>query len=93
MLARLRSHVLHREIWAEGAAQLGLQPLIRGVWALLENRPGAQQCHRYQWGYPDGFWVSELLWVCPWFCRLLSSLFNPPGFGYRFLAKTLVSSR
>ena len=42
-------------IWAEDEARLGLQPIVRRVWAPMGERPSAHHCRRYQWVYTDGF--------------------------------------
>ncbi len=56
-VAWLRSHFPHWdvEIWAEDEARLGLQPVIRRVWAPIGKRPTAHHCRRYQWVYTYGF--------------------------------------
>ena len=36
-------------------ARLGLQPIVRRVWAPVGERPSAHHCRRYQWVYTYGF--------------------------------------
>lgn len=43
------------EIWAEDEVRLGLQPIVRRVWAPIGERPLAHHCRRYQWVYTYGF--------------------------------------
>ncbi len=56
-VAWLRSLFPNREIaiWAEDEARLGLQPIVRRVWAPVGERPSAHHCRRYQWVYTYGF--------------------------------------
>jgi hypothetical protein len=55
--AWLHSLFPNREIviWAEDEARLGLQPIVRRVWAPIGERPSAHHCRRYQWVYTYGF--------------------------------------
>lgn len=43
------------EVWAEDEARIGLQPIIRRVWARRGERPLATHRVRYQWLYAYGF--------------------------------------
>ena len=43
------------ELWGEDEARLGLQPIVRRVWAFKGQRPIANVCPAYQWLYVYGF--------------------------------------
>ena len=43
------------EIWAQDEARLGLQPIMRRIWALKGKRPIAKQTRKYQWIYAYSF--------------------------------------
>ena len=43
------------ELWGEDEARLGLQPVVRRVWAFKGQRPIANVCPAYQWLYVYGF--------------------------------------
>ena len=43
------------ELWAEDEARIGLQPIIRKVWAQKGNRPIANQNRKYEWVYVYAF--------------------------------------
>ena len=43
------------ELWGEDEARLGLQPIVRRVWALKGQRPIAAVRPAYQWVYVYGF--------------------------------------
>jgi hypothetical protein len=39
------------EVWCQDEARLGLKPIVRKVWALREQCPGAFNHTRYEWLY------------------------------------------
>lgn len=41
-------------LWTEDEHRLGLLPVVRRVWALRGQRPGAPVARRYQWSYVYG---------------------------------------
>ena len=43
------------EVWAEDEARLGLQPVIRRMWAPKGDRPKAINCRKYEWLYAYAF--------------------------------------
>jgi transposase len=43
------------EVWATDEHRIGLQPILKKVWAFAGERPIAPVQHRYQWRYLVGF--------------------------------------
>lgn len=54
------------EIWSQDESRMGLQPIIRRMWAIKGERPIAKQERKYQWLYAYSFvrpYTGEGFWL------------------------------